>query len=111
MEELTNGPVSRRVEQQLVKKVLAIVGLFFCCQIIFVCIDSFVPRTLLTNAVADIFAVLNSSMNITIYCSFDREFRKEFKNMVCCCFNRNRDKKKTILSSIPVVKYSDESQV
>ena len=110
MEELTNVPVSRRIEQQLVRKILAVVALFFCCQIIFVCIDAFVPRTLLTNAVADVFAVLNCSMNITIYCGFDREFRKEFKNIVCCCFNRNRDKTKTILSSVTVVKYSAESQ-
>ena len=114
MEELTDQSVSRKAEHRLIRKVLAIVGLFICCHIITVCLNFslfFVPSTLFNNALADVFVVLNSSMNITIYCGFDRKFRQQLKNMVCCCFDRNKDKNKTILGSIPVVKYSAESQV
>ena len=105
MEELTDGlQVSRKVEQLLNRKILAIVGFFCCCQIV-ISILSFSPRSVLTNSLADAFAVLNSSMNIIIYCSFDGEFRKEFKKLVCCCFNRHSgDKNETILSNIIAVK-------
>jgi len=103
MEELTDGQVSRKVEHALNKKILAIVGFFFCCQTI-ISILIFSPRKVLTNALIDTFILLNSSMNIMIYCRFDLEFRKEFKKLVCCCFNRNSDENETILSNIISVK-------
>ena len=104
MEELTDGQVSRKVEHALNKKILAIVGFFFCCQTI-INILIFSPKKVLTNSLTDAFILLNSSMNIIIYCRFDLEFRKEFKKLVCCCFNRNSDKNETILSSIIAVKW------
>ena len=103
MEELTDGQVSRKVEHALNRKILAIIGFFCFCQII-ISILSFSPRTVLTNSLASAFAVLNSSMNIIIYCSFDGEFRKEFKKIVCCCFNSG-DKNEMILNNIIAVKW------
>ena len=108
MEELTDGQVSRNVEHALTKKISAIVGFFFCCQTI-ITILIFFPRTqstkaVLTSSLTDAFILLNSSMNIIIYSRFDLEFRKEFKNLVCCCFNRNSDKNEAILSNIISVK-------
>ena len=108
MEELTDGQVSRKVEHALNKKILAIVGFFFCCQTV-ISILIFSPRThstraVLTGSLTDAFILLNSSMNMIIYCRFDLEFRKEFKKLVCCCFNRNSDKNETILSNIISVK-------
>ena len=110
MEELTDEPVSRKIEHQLIRKILAIVGLYFLCTIIILDFSRlFIPRTRLTNTLRDVFAVLNSSMNITIYCGFDRKFREEFKNMICCCLNSKRDKNETILSNIIVVKWFDHA--
>ena len=107
MEELTDGQVSRKLEHALNKKILAVVGLFFCCNAIISSILIFSPRTkkfYFLNSLTDAFHILNSSMNIIIYCRFDLEFRKEFKNLVCCRFNRNSDKNETILSNITSVK-------
>ena len=103
MEELTDGQVSRKNEHALYRKCMAIVGFLFFCQIV-INILSFSPNSVLTNSLLDTFIALNSSMNITIYCSFDLEFRENFKKLVCCCFNRNSDKKEIILSNIVAVK-------
>ena len=93
MEDLTNRPVSRKAEHRLIRKVLAIVGLFFCCHIITISISFslfFAPdQPLFYNALGGVFVTLNSSINITIYCGFDRRFREQLKNMVYCCSNRN----------------------
>ena len=55
--------------------------------------------SILSNALIDIFVVLISSMNITIYCAFDKKFRKEIKKMLCYCFDK-RNKNETILSTL-----------
>ena len=101
--ELTDGPVSRHIEHQLSKKIAAIIGMFFCCNFIIVSLSVSPPmiskESILTNALIDIFVVLVSSMNITIYCAFDKKFRKEIKKLFCCCFDK-RNENETIFSTL-----------
>ena len=75
MEELTDGPVSRNIEHQLNKKIGAILGMFFVCNVIIVSL-AVSPESVLINALIDVFVVLISSMNITIYCAFDKKIQK-----------------------------------
>jgi hypothetical protein len=97
--ELTDGPVSRSIEHQLNKKIVAIIGMFFWCNFIIVSPPMISKESVLTNALIDLFVVLISSMNITIYCAFDKKFRKEIKKMLCCCFVKS-NKNETILSTL-----------
>ena len=77
--------------------------MFFCCNIIIVSLTLSPPiknkDSILSNALIDIFVVLISSMNITIYCAFDKKFRKEIKKLLCCCFDK-RNENETIFSTL-----------
>ena len=81
MEKLTEMPVSRKTEFQATKKIMAIIGVFFC---VHVCIAiagagifasvSFSSKNILA-ALVDMLIVLNCCVNVIIYGIFDPKFR------------------------------------
>ena len=97
MEELTNMPVSRKNEIQETKKIMAIIGVFFC---VHVCIAgagagifasvSFSSK-IIQAALVDMLIVLNSCVNVIIYGIFDPKFRQIFLKKFCSCSKTNKN--------------------
>ena len=94
---MTQAPVSREAENQLFKKIMAIVGLFFGCNIVItiLCVigeNADTYETILYGNMVDFAVGLNSSINMIIYGSFDKKFRKNLKSLFCACFLSRRNK-------------------
>ena len=101
---MTQAPVSREAENQLFKKIMAVVGIFFGCNIIItiLCVigaNADTYETILYGSMVDFAVVLNSSVNMIIYGSFDKKIRKHLKSLFCSCFQSRRNK----------IKFPDES--
>ena len=87
MEELTEMPsiVNRKMELQITKKLLAIMGSFFVLSLlngIFFLTASHVPIPLLAS-ISDCFTCMNSGVNIFIYGTMDSRYRDAFKSLFC----------------------------
>ena len=99
MEELTETAVSRRMEIKETKKIMAIIGVFFCCNSFtaFMSIISFLFFSEDVNArlnftqVSDLLVATNSCMTIFIYGSFDTKFRTLFFQIFCPCFQNAKE--------------------
>ena len=97
MEELTKMPVSRKNEIQATKKIMAIIGVFFCVNVsifiagagIFAGV-SFSAKLILA-ALVDLLIVLNCCVNVIIYGIFDLKFRKIFLDRFCSCSKTNKN--------------------
>ena len=95
MEELTEMPISRKNEIQATKKIMAIIGVFFC---VHVCIAiagilasvSFSSKIILA-ALVDMLIILNCSVNVIIYGIFDPKFRQIFLELFCSCSQTNKN--------------------
>ena len=97
LEQMTQAPVSREAENQLCKKIMAVVGIFFGCNIIItiLCVigeNADTYETVLYGSMVDFAVALNSSVNMIIYGSFDKKFRKNLKSLFCSCFQSRRNK-------------------
>ena len=98
MEELTKMPVSRKNEIQATKKIMAIIGVFFCVNVsifiagagIFAGV-SFSAKLILA-ALVDLLIVLNCCVNVIIYGIFDLKFRQIFLDRFCSCSKTNKNK-------------------
>ena len=96
MEELTEMPISRKNEIQATKKIMAIIGVFFC---VHVCIAiagilasvSFSSKIILA-ALVDMLIILNCSVNVIIYGIFDPKFRQIFFELFCSCSQTKKNK-------------------
>ena len=91
LEDLTSTTVSRRVENIVTKKTLAVIGVFFVSSFV-ISVTGSIARTgkfksynPFFTAIIDVFAVVNCSINIVIYGIFDYKFRETFKKIFCAC--------------------------
>ena len=96
-------PVSRRIEMQATKKILAVIGVFFFCNLfngIFgivatsASVDSH-TRIILAD-ISIMLVVLNSSVNVIIYGIFDLKFRQIFLELFCSCSQTNKNEMNSI---------------
>ena len=97
MEKLTEMPVSRKIEMQATKKILAIIGVFFFVNL-FIGIAghigkycSFSSRIILVN-ISDMLSVLNCCVNVIIYAIFDPKFRQIFLELFFSSSQTNKNK-------------------
>ena len=87
MEELTATPANslRKLELQITKKLLAIIGSFFVLNLAVSVM--FLAATqnpiILLASISDCFTCLNSGVNIFIYGTLDARFRNVFKTLFC----------------------------
>ena len=81
---------SKKYEDKITKKVMAIIFVFFICNITdwFVIFGAryfeIIGKTLAVS-LFDLSAVVNGSVNVVIYGFFDKKFRGIFKKMICPC--------------------------
>ena len=81
---------SKKYEDKITKKVMAIIFVFFVCNITdwFVIFGAryleIIGKTLAVS-LFDLSAVVNGSVNVVIYGFFDKKFRGIFKKMICPC--------------------------
>ena len=97
MEKITQAPVSREAENQLIKKIMVVVGIFFGCNILItiLCViakNADTYESILYGNMVDFAVGLNSSVNMIIYGSFDKKFRKNLNSLFCSCFQSRRNK-------------------
>ena len=87
MEELTEMPsiANRKLEYQITKKLLAIIGSFFVLNLIISIFYLAATQTpiILLASISDCFTCLNSGVNIFIYGTLDARFRNVFKTLFC----------------------------
>ena len=81
---------NKKTEDRITKKVLAIIFVFFVCNITsqFVIFGAMYFRTIgrtLAVSLFDLSAVVNGTVNVVIYGFFDKKFRRIFKKMICPC--------------------------
>ena len=81
---------SKKYEDKITKKVMAIIFVFFICNItdwfvIFGARYFEIIGTTLAVSLFDLSAVVNGSVNVVIYGFFDKKFRRIFKKMICPC--------------------------
>ena len=116
MEKLTEMPVNRKMEIQATKKVLAVTGFFFCCNICQICSNGAVAAntSITTNSrvilmdITDVFLVLNCCLNVIIYGIFDPKFRRIFLELFCSCSKTNKNELNPMkMSEIPKTSVSD----
>ena len=81
---------NKKYEDKITKKVMAIIFVFFICNITsqFVIFGAMyfglIGKTLAVS-LFDLSAVVNGSVNVVIYGFFDKKFRGIFKKMICPC--------------------------
>ena len=81
---------SKKYEDKITKKVMAIIFVFFICNITdwFVIFGAryfeIIGKTLAVS-LFDLSAVVNGIVNVVIYGFFDKKFRGIFKKMICPC--------------------------
>ena len=81
---------NKKYEDKITKKVMAIIFVFFICNITsqFVIFGAMyfglVGKTLAVS-LFDLSAVVNGSVNVVIYGFFDKKFRGIFKKTICPC--------------------------
>ena len=81
---------SKKYEDKITKKVMAIIFVFFICNItdwfvIFGARYFEIIGTTLAVSLFDLSAVVNGSVNVVIYGFFDKKFRRIFKKRICPC--------------------------
>ena len=81
---------NKKYEDKITKKVMAIIFVFFICNITsqFVIFGAMyfglIGKTLAVS-LFDLSAVVNGTVNVVIYGFFDKKFRGIFKKMICPC--------------------------
>ena len=78
-------PVSRKTEIQATKKVMAVIGVFFCCNICMAITGTITQNISITSNsrviladITDVLLVLHCCLNVIIYGIFDPKFRRIF---------------------------------
>ena len=88
--KMAKTKTSKKYEDKITKKVMAIIFVFFICNITdwFVIFGAryfeIIGKTLAVS-LFDLSAVVNGSVNVVIYGFFDKKFRGIFKKMICPC--------------------------
>ena len=88
--KLAKTNTNKKYEDNITKKVMAIIFVFFICNITsqFVIFGAMyfglIGKTLAVS-LFDLSAVVNGSVNVVIYGFFDKKFRRIFKKMICPC--------------------------
>ena len=88
--KMAKTKTSKKYEDKITKKVMAIIFVFFICNItdwfvIFGARYFEIIGTTLAVSLFDLSAVVNGSVNVVIYGFFDKKFRRIFKKMICPC--------------------------
>ena len=88
--KLAKTNTNKKYEDNITKKVMAIIFVFFICNITsqFVIFGARCFRIIgytLAVSLFDLSAVVNGTVNAVIYGFFDKKFRKIFKKMICPC--------------------------
>ena len=106
MEKLTEMPVNRRREIQATKKVMAVVGVFFCCNICQAITGTITQNISITSNsrviladITDVLLVLHCCLNVIIYGIFDPKFRQIFLELFCSCSKKNKAEMNTMKMS------------
>ena len=115
MEKLTEMPVNRKMEIQATKKVLAVIGVFFCCNICMAITGTVTQNISITSNsrviladITDVLLVLHCCLNVIIYGIFDPKFRRIFLELFCSCSKTNKNELNlTTRSDIPQASVSD----
>ena len=100
LEKMTVMKVSRKSENQLVKKIISIICVLFCCNITIAILSLTVrlydskKEAIIFHSVADLCATLNSCFNMIIYGIFDKKFREIFHSLCFSCLLRKTNKRK-----------------
>ena len=88
--KMAKTKTSKKYEDKITKKVMAIIFVFFICNITsqFVIFGAMyfgsIGKTLAVS-LFDLSAVVNGTVNVVIYGFFDKKFRRIFKKMICPC--------------------------
>ena len=108
-------PVSRKTEIQATKKVMAVIGVFFCCNICMAITGTITQNISITSNsrviladITDVLLVLHCCLNVIIYGIFDPKFRRIFLELFCSCSKTNKNELNlTTRSDIPQASVSD----
>ena len=117
MEKLTEMPVSRKREIQATKKVMAVIGVFFCCNICMAITGTVTQNISITSNsrviladITDVLLVLHCCLNVIIYSIFDLKFRRIFLKLFCTWSKTNKNELNAMkMSEIPQTSVSDSN--
>ena len=103
MENLTGMPVLRKKEIQATKKVMAVIGVFFCCNICMAITGTVTQNISITSNlrviladITDVLLVLHCCLNVIIYGIFDPKFRQIFLELFCSCSKKSKAEMNTM---------------
>ena len=108
-------PVSRKQEIQATKKVMAVIGVFFCCNICMAITGTITQNISITSNsrviladITDVLLVLHCCLNVIIYSIFDPKFRRIFLELFWSCSKTNKNELNLMkMSEIPQTSVSD----